>query len=151
MKIIEGISHLDHDLTTAQREHIATVFADRHEFFITTIELPEELGTVPCSLVGPATGREPVVESEVHYAVRGDRRYASRVVRVGFPPPVRTVTVIAGPAGVEDGLPCAEPCVLYTAFGGPKAPREPGDPAISSWEELVESRAFWAQHALITV
>jgi hypothetical protein len=39
-------------------------------------------------------------------------------------------------------------CVLFTAYGGPAAPREPGDSSIASWEELTQSRRFWAQHAL---
>lgn len=157
MKIIEGVSHLDHHLTQAQREHIATVFADRHEFFLETIELPPELGTVPCSLRGPAVEGAPVPEGAVRYMVRGPRKYASRVIDLApapyldlsLPSQVRTVTVIAGPAGPEDGLPFAAACVLYTAYGGPGAPREPGDPAISSWEELVASRAFWSEHALL--
>ena len=45
--------------------------------------------------------------------------------------------------------PCDEhACILYTSYGGPKAPREPGDLTIESWEAIVEAREFWAQHAL---
>jgi hypothetical protein len=86
------------------------------------------------------------------------------------------VTVIAGPAQVEcakcngsglvarmsypGGLSCAhwggcdgtgkkhEPCVLYTAYGGPQAPREPGDPAIKDFAEQAASEIFWSEHAL---
>lgn len=54
------------------------------------------------------------------------------------PRQVRTVTVIAGP---HDG----QPCVLFTAFGGPLAPQEPGDPGCKDPDA---SRAFWAEHAL---
>jgi hypothetical protein len=39
--------------------------------------------------------------------------------------------------------------ILYTAFGGPAAPREPGDPSLDGNEAgLAESKAFWAEHAL---
>lgn len=87
---------------------------------------------------------------------------------------VRTVTVIAGPheeackhcAGTGDLLhdslaptiaarhPCAHckngkvsyGCILYTAYGGPCVPQEPGDP---SCRDRAASEAFWAQHALV--
>lgn len=149
MKILK-VSHLDHGLHARQIAFVQERFANRDAFFIETVELPEELGTVPCGLIGPATGGAPVDELEVRYTVRGDRKCASRVMRSSYTPlRVRTVTVIAGPAGKDDGLSEDYPCVLYTAFGGPQAPREPGDPSIGTWEELVASRAFWAQHALI--
>ena len=151
MKILGKIAHLDHSLHARQIAFIQDRFANRDAFFIETVELPEELGTVPCGLVGPAVGHRPVDELEVRYVVRGDRKCASRVMldRGLTQPQVRTVTVIAGPAGKDDGLGEDYPCVLYTAYAGPQAPREPGDPNVSSWEELQASRAFWAQHALI--
>lgn len=82
---------------------------------------------MPCGLVGPATGEPAVPEIAVRYVVRGDRKCASRVL-TGQPVQVHTVTVIAGPAGKEDGLPEAHPCVLYTAYGGPQAPPRAGRP-----------------------
>jgi len=51
------------------------------------------------------------------------------------------VTIIAGP---HEG----HSCILYTAYGGPAAPREAADPYIESEEEREASRAFWAVHAL---
>ena len=50
------------------------------------------------------------------------------------------MTVIGGPDGDD-------PCVLYTAFGGPAAPREPWDPSLdeAGW---AASLAFWEAHAL---
>ena len=50
------------------------------------------------------------------------------------------MTVVAGPDGEI-------PCRLYTCYGGPCAPREPGDTSLSD-EERAESLAFWLQHAL---
>jgi hypothetical protein len=128
-------SHLDHGLTPDQVEYLLKRFADRSAFFIETIELPLELGTVPCGLHGPLMGDPPVDEARL--AKRGERTWLSRVVDRPTRP-VRTVTVIAGPNGDE-------PCVLYTAFGGPLAPQEPADP---SCKDVYTSMRFWVEHAL---
>ena len=76
-------------------------------------------------------------QGEAMWGVRGGRAWASRLCRR---PAVRTrqVTVIAGPHG-------AEPCVCFTAYGGPRAPREPWDAPDAEREA---SLAFWAEHAL---
>lgn len=112
-------SHFDHGLTAAQVDHILTRFADRSAFFVETFDLPEDLGTVPCGLFGPLVGDAPVAEGDVTRAPRGTRPYASRLVD-RTPRATRTVTVIAGP---HDG----HACIVYTAFGGPVTPQEPGD------------------------
>jgi len=130
-------SHVDHGLTSAQQEWILKTFKDRDAFFIETVELPPELGDVPCGLHGPIMGDDPVPHDECREEVRGEREWASRVCSR----PERRVTsvsVIAGPN--ED-----EPCILYTAFGGPVAPQEPGDPGC---RDLDASTDFWAKHAL---
>jgi hypothetical protein len=141
-------SHLDHNLTAAQIEYLLDRFADRDAFFIATVELPEDLGTVPCGLYGPTMGDDPVRDDEITFTVRGERKGPSRLID-RLPRPTRQVTVIAGP---HDG----QPCVLFTAFGGPAAPREPweleSDPAHCRDDfeslDLIASREFWAQHAL---
>lgn len=138
MKIVKD-SHLDHGLSQAVINHLLDKFASKDAFFIEEMTLPPELGEVPCGLYGPIMGDAPISEDEVYYTPRGERKYTSRMIRK----PKRTsrvVTVIAGP---DDG----EPCVLYTAFGGPLAPREPNDPTLPE-EKLAESQDFWAQHAL---
>jgi hypothetical protein len=112
-------SHLDHDLTAAQLAHLLVQLDGRDAFFIETLELPEALGTVPCGLHGPAMGDAPIGEAEITLEKRGDRAWTSRLVARPTRP-TRRVTVIAGPA--DD-----QPCVLYTVFGGPQAPQEPGD------------------------
>jgi hypothetical protein len=142
-------SHLDHALTDAQIAYILTTFADRDGFFIETITLPVDLGTVPCGLYGPTMGDEPIVDPEgallaligpaVRHAFRAGRSYTSRLC-FGRARPSRLLTVIAGP---HDGA----PCVLYTAFGGPLAPKEPGDPTLKETERAA-SEAFWNVHAL---
>jgi len=151
MITLHGVSHLDHNLTTTQLAYIKERFLRRDCFFKETFELPEGLGDIEVSLIGPAVDMMVITEDDVRYEVRPGRRWASRVIKQ--PEHVdssarwvkersRLITVIAGPYGNYD-------CVLYTAYGGPEAPREPGDPSINSWEELQLSRAFWAEHALI--
>ena len=138
MKIVAD-SHVDHGLSTEQVEYLKERYADLDGFKIESFELPAELGTVPCGLHGPLVGDEPVPESECRFAKRGNRagesRLCDRPVRQ-----TRTVTVIAGPHGDEA-------CVLYTAFGGPLAPKEPWDPSLSD-EDRAKARAFWSEHAL---
>lgn len=132
-------SHLDHGLSQAVVDHLFEKFAERSAFFLETVTLPPELGEVPCGLYGPIMGDQPIPEEEVYYAPRGERKYTSRLTRKPARG-TRQVTVIAGP---HDGL----PCILYTAFGGPLAPRELGDPELPV-EKRAESEEFWAQHAL---
>jgi hypothetical protein len=137
---ISSASHLDHGLSTAHVAWILAQFPDASAFMIATLELPPELAPVVCALYGPAMGDDPVTEGFVRYVVRGSRQCATRAVSR----PVRTtrkLTIIAGPS-------VDRPCVLYTSYGGPAAPREPGDPSIASWDELQASRAFWQAHAL---
>lgn len=130
-------SHLDHLLTPAQVEFLLERFKDRDGSFAETIEFPPELGTVPCSLHGPIMGDDPIPDEEVFRIPRGVRTWSSRLTS-RRPRPVRQVTVIAGP---HDG----HACVLYTAFGGPLAPQEPGDPTC---KDVAASSEFWAAHAL---
>lgn len=138
--IIDGRSHLDHGLTLEQVDFIRVRFAERDSFFVETIELPSTLGTVPCGLYGPIMGGEPVSESDVTYAIRGNRVGKSRLVKRPLQP-TNKVTVIAGPDG-------ADKCVLYTAYSGPLAPREPFDTDLKTEEAKRESILFWTQHAL---
>lgn len=137
MMIRHPDSHVDHGLTEVQIGHLLARFADREGFFLETITLPPDLGTVPCGLYGPLVGDPAIREDEVTYDRRGDRAWDSRLVDLP-PRQRREVTVIAGP---HDG----HPCVLYTAFGGPAAPQEPGDPGC---KDPAASAAFWRDHAL---
>jgi len=93
-----------------------------------------------CQLRGPTVGDQAVPNENAFYFVRGGRPYASRMTTLG-PTTTHLVTMVIGP---HDG----QPHVLYTVYPGPAAPREPGDPSIATWEELVASRDFWAKHAL---
>lgn len=130
-------SHVDHHLTKDQLRYLLDRFADRGSFFLETVELPEDLGTVPCGLWGPIMGDAPIGEAEICYEHRGARAWTSRLVARPTRP-TRLVTVIAGPHSEH-------PCVLYTAFGGPSAPQELGDPGC---KDPAASAAFWREHAL---
>lgn len=136
LKIIAD-SHVDHGLTKRQIAEIQERFADRKGFFIESFHL---IGAkVNNALYGPIVGDKPIKERDVFYKVRGERKGFSRMVRA----PLRKtniVTVIAGPDGDE-------PLVLYTAYGGPYAPREPWDTSMKP-AEVKESVAFWKDHAL---
>ena len=140
MLVISKDSHLDHGVTPAHVEWLNYYFSHKDSFFIATVELPAHLEDLTSGLYGPMEGDLPVEEEEVHYAIRGQRKCATRTVKR---PKRRTrfVTVVAGPH--ED-----RPCVLYTAYGGHEAPREPGDLTLKTWEEVLESRSFWKVHAL---
>jgi hypothetical protein len=86
-------------------------------------------------------GDEKIPEESVTYAPRGDRNYASRLIDKPKRP-TRVITVIGGPYK-------GEPCVLYTVYGGPQAPREPGEfPENMSEDERSQAIKYWACHAL---
>ena len=176
-------SHLDHGLTARQLAHVLLAFEGRDAFFKLTMQLPDDLGTVPCNLYGPIMGDEQVPSSAVEMVSRGGgRSYPSRRLLDEHVPSrsrtTNTVSVIAGPheeqcakcggrgyftnpfAWYSYGDPneqhkcekCTDgkvkhPCILYTVFGGPIAPKEPDDPTLTD-EQRPESIAFWAEHAL---
>jgi hypothetical protein len=132
-------SHLDHGLTAAHLAFIVSHFANRTGFFTETVTMPDDLPDLTCGLYGPIMGDPPVTDN-VSFEARGERAYPSRTVALPTRP-TRLLTVIAGP---HKGA----PCVLYTAHGGPKAPREAGDPTLQTPEDVGESIVFWATHAL---
>lgn len=147
MLIVTSESHLDHNLTTAQLAWVLKECVNEEGFFIKTFTLPASLGTVECGLYGPIMGDAPVAEEDVHYTVRGNRHpIQSRMVKLGARK-VSALTVIGGPnhgcftCGMGD-------CILYTTYGGPVAPREPGDAGLKTDAERAEAAAFWAVHAL---
>jgi hypothetical protein len=139
MLIITAESHLDHGLDGELLADILQKFRDAEGFAIESVEVA---GMFLCDLVGPLTGQAPVQEDEVFYRNRGGRAWPSRLTRSRPRPKTRILTVVMGPD--EHG----NKCVLYTAYWGPQAPREPGDPSLTE-EERKESKKFWSQHALV--
>lgn len=147
--IITAQSHVDHDLSPEHLAWLIETFGAREGFFLITVELPEHLGPLMSGLYGPSVGDEPVLEADVVYMKRGMREKASRMVRRPSRP-TRTLTVIAGPQGPGNSTP-DDLTILYTSYGGPCAPREPGDPFLQREGQevaLAEAKAFWAVHAL---
>lgn len=139
MLAITADSHLDHGLTTAHLRFILEQLHDRTGFTLITLELPQGLEPLSCGLHGPLMGDLPVPDAEVLLEPRKGRPWPSRLVNRPVRP-TRLVTVVAGPH--ED-----IPCLLYTAYGGPEAPREPGDTSLSP-EARQKAREFWQHHAL---
>lgn len=137
--LIHSLSHLDHGLTPAHLAWIAEQIGERDEPFVETFTLPPDLPSLASALYGPTMGDAPIDDHEVTWAARGDRRYKSRLVARPARE-TRDVTVVGGP---YEGA----PCVLFTAYGGPAAPRELWAPGIER-DELPALQAFWSQHAL---
>lgn len=138
---IAADSHTDHGLSPEHMAFAARHFADRTGFFIATVELPPELPSLSCDLYGPIMGDGPIFDDRCEMKQRPGRAWKSRLCALP-PRPTRKLTVIAGPYK-------GDPCVLYTAFGGPATPREPADPSIDREEtELLECEVFWQDHAL---
>ncbi len=133
-------SHTDH-VKSETLLYVLDRFREKDEFFIETFELPDHLPTLDCGLYGPAMGDGYIPEEDVVYTPRGDRGYASRIIDKPTRP-TRTCTVIGGPYK-------GEKCVLYTVYGGPKAPLEPGNfPENFPDDQRQEALLFWARHAL---
>lgn len=132
-------SHVDHGLTPGQLAAALALVEPGEGVTVATVELPEGLGTAPCAIRGPIVGDEPITEDVAIRGVRGERAGASRLVLMPCRRS-RLVTVVVGPHGDE-------PCVLYTAYAGPEAPREPWDPSLDAVSAR-ESDAFWSEHAL---
>jgi len=150
MFIIIPESHLDHNVSTAILNHVLKTFADRDGFFIETIELPPELGTLSCALYGPEMGDAPVEDGpDVFMGQRQGRNNPTRFIQKPSRPTNR-MTIIAGPNKDDAGhIIAGQECVLYTLYGGPPATREPGDTSLPKPSREHQSAvAFWAGHAL---
>jgi hypothetical protein len=134
-----AFGHLDHSLSEDLVLWICEVFTMDPELKVRTVQVPAHLEPISSALYGPICGDAPVLEPEVTYARRGDRSYESRLCARPARP-TRTLTVITGPHQGHG-------CVLYTAFGGPLTPKEPGDPTLTA-ENRDFAEKFWAEHAL---
>lgn len=160
--IITHRSHLDHSLTIDHVRFLLAHSCARDGFFIASLTMPTELPALPCALRGPIVGNPAIADEDTIMRARNGRAWPSRMLADARKPmrtrmapdgpegPVwgwsathrsRVLTAIGGPS---DG----HPCVLYTAYGGPLAPREPGDPSLVG-ADLDEAIAFWSQHALV--
>lgn len=101
-------------------------------FWIDTIKMGRVVGKNACVKV--------TAEDDVREECRPGRIYPSRVVYGREPEDTDLLTV--GLCVDDDGL-----CTVFTAFPGPKAPKELSDPRLTD-KERPEAEAFWANHAL---
>lgn len=134
------VYHADHGVS---EETLAWAVAQvAPGFFARTFTLPEWAADLLNGLYGPASGDSPVQDVDTFRAQRSADRPLSRMVRRPARP-TRLVTVIgvAPEAGGE--------AVVFTAYGGPLAAREPGDATLPPGSpDHAEAVAFWAEHAL---
>jgi hypothetical protein len=88
------------------------------------------------------------IAQESYMGKRGERETLSRLVNRPSRPS-RDVTIIGIVADkTKEGVALEHPqMIVFTMFGGPCAPKEPGDPSLKP-EEVEASLAFWAEHAL---
>lgn len=133
------ICHADHALLPVHFEVVRKIFEARADgFHALSVRLPTSCPALPCGLHGPLMGDAPVPSSEVTWAGRGARPNLSRLC-ARAPRPSRLLTVI----GTRSG-----DCVrVFTAYGGPLAPREVTDPNLPA-DAAEASMQFWATHAL---
>ncbi len=108
-------------------------------FFLRTLTLPEGHVDLLNALYGPSAGDAPVSDDQVHFVKRSEDRPPSRMVKLPKRP-TRLITLIGIQADGE--------VTIFTAYGGPAAEREPGDPTLRTDEEKAAAVAYWATHAL---
>lgn len=131
--------HKDHGLKDEHVQKAEAAIRDLPEgVHVVTLRVDEPLES---ALYGPKAGDAPVAEGEVVRVKRGDRPEPSRMVRRGTRPS-NEMTVV-GNKNADGSV------EIYTAYGGPEAPREPWDTSLTP-EERAESEAFWREHALAT-
>lgn len=133
-------SHTDHSIPQSVLDHLVARFANEEADFKETIELPEGV-LLPCGLYGPGMGDGAISRDDVFLICRDNRDGLTPLIKR----PMRQsnkLFLVAGP--LDD-----DPCVLYTCYAGPEAPREPWDKSIKDdpGEKLV-SKTFWSTHAL---
>lgn len=136
-------SHVDHNLTEAQLAFVLSHDPSRHgdgRIRVFTVDIPPDLGTLPCALYGPVEGDDPVPESEVIYRFRDGRKGKSRLIEA----PKRQTTKVTIVAGPHEDI----EWILYTCYGGHAAPREPFELMNDVSEAKRLSNEFWATHAL---
>jgi hypothetical protein len=137
--VIDKDSHLDHGLLPVHLEYIKERCSgewadpDQNGVRIRTFSLDGQ-PLLQSGIYGPSAGDPPIEDSQIIMAIRMGRPWASRMIDKPARP-TGLLTVVAGPS--DDGT---EPCVLYTAFGGPRAEKEVDDFSLSLWCD--EHRGF---------
>lgn len=137
MIALEAILSADHDNIMATLKE-GKVWKQSYTLFVLETYYgihPSWLSNLKCGLYGPLMGDAPIQEDAVVYRTRGPRPNPSRMVKA----PLRPASQLSIIVGLHNDQP-----TLFTAFGGPIAPREPLPDADPNSEEAV----FWRDHAL---
>lgn len=146
MKIVK-VHHADHGVPFSTLEWALERIAPTAGFFAVTVDLPDGHAPLLSALYGPLAGDPPVEDEDVVYVQRTPDRPLSRMVRRP-PRPTHRLTVI----GIVTGEGDDKGAVLFTAYGGELAEREPGDGSlVPGSPEHARAAAFWAVHALALV
>jgi hypothetical protein len=133
------VLHADHALLPVHFEVVRNLFEKRADgFHALTVKMGMRCPALPCGLHGPLMGDEPVPASEVTWATRGARSNLSRLCARPSRPSWLLTAI---------GVRCGDTVRVFTAYGGPLAPREITDPSLLA-EAAEESLQFWARHAL---
>jgi|AACY02.16.fsa_nt_gi hypothetical protein len=138
--IIE-VLHADHGISNEQLEFIEAQLEEKapEGFFILQIDIPEEMGSVPNALKGPACGDPPVEDGPgVFYEKRGDREWEDRMTFGKFRPCSYVQAI---------GTRAQGKLTVFTIYGGPLAPQNPEDPSNA---DPAAAEVFWKEHALLT-
>lgn len=142
MKNISKVFHADHgiDATTLlwALSHI-----NAEGFFLRTFTLPESHVGVMCGLYGPSVGDAPINDDDTYMVVRNPERGGHNPPARMTNQPLRSSRLLTVIGSIE-----GDNVTIYTSYGGPSAPRLPGDPSMTTEEEKSEAASFWAQHAL---
>lgn len=133
------IYHADHGISESTIEQVLATLKPGG-FFATTTELPSDHVEILSALYGPSAGDGVVQECDVEYVRRSPDRPLSRMINAPKRP-TRKLTLI-GTVNEAGEL------TIFTAYGGPLAPREPGDPTLETESDKAEAHAFWSTHAL---
>lgn len=145
--------HTDHGLTSAAQQAAEDALYEAlggvriGEVAVVPFVVDSDDDAIPCALYGPAMGDSPVHDFEVHHAPRGSREWDSRLIPA-LPRMVR-FGVVVGRYSPEPSEPGGS-MEVFTAYGGPLAPRELADPSMTDEAEREYARAFWRVHALAT-
>ena len=131
------ILHDDHGISDSQFRFALNKLEDQkltNGFYLKTFELPGELGSADSLIYGPIVGDAPIEDWECDLVRRGERPNLSRLFKIKHnrPPRKSKLLTIIGSGQT-----------IWTAHGGPAAPREIGDPNAGQ-----DSIDFWAEHAL---
>ena len=140
--VFPEVAHDDHPITDQQMKWIQThpdLLAEPNGvFLIKVLTMPEELGTIPSGLYGPAAGDDPVKEEDVVYESRNDRKGRSR--KINLPNrPARNICVV--------GIKGKVAFTIYGTQASEPSPKEPFD-SFANEEEKQKSIDFWSRHAL---